>query len=552
MLQWPVDESTADNSSSRFVPKPGHGRAVQPLAVKSWQVPQHPGPLTVAQAMVFSEALKPDMLNDAQWDAIGKWMCLGGTVFVSEKSAEVIDRLKKATPLAMEPAVNFEQFSVHRCGSGSVREYSGPLFSADDTKAPRLIAEAAARLSRYNVMTMLDETKLSWWQSENAAWTKMLVVIVFGVYTLLSGVVTLLLFRLDRRRIAIYTGIVVLTACVASLVLGGVLRNSAGDLRWVTVTQASPGGLVQVAKIDVQSAGGRNTQVTVRGKDVDLQLIESETVNSSRYYYYQTIESNRAGYPAFSLQPNLLSEEPDACQINVPITPWGYRQTWAAAFDPAARGLEVKLTYQSSDASSLVDASMHLQSLAHLGKFTLTATNHLPFDLKNCQLVVSSTGVNLSETAATPSYDPRTGNYRLREGSAIGDLTHVESTAAIGDLIPSQTVTHPAVNMVATTRNDRGIYYSGSQPGSESLPRIAANGATSAWIVGRISRSPILSIDELRSDFKAFEEMHIFVQEILPEDMPDEWLKFQQLRLEKLVESAAKMKSQNAPVLLQQ
>jgi hypothetical protein len=70
--------------------------------------------------------------------------------------------------------------------------------------------------------------------------------------------------------------------------------------------------------------------------------------------------------------------------------------------------------------------------------------------------------------------------------------------------------------------------------------------------VGRISRSPILSIDEQRSDFRAFEEMHIFVQEILPEDMPEEWLKSQQLRLEKLVESAEKMKSQNAPVLLQQ
>jgi hypothetical protein len=207
MLQWPVDESSAGSSSSRFVPKTGHGRAVEPLAVKSWQVPQHPGPLTVAQAIVFSETANPDMLNQAQWDAIATWMCLGGTVFVSEKSTEVIGRLKKAAPLIVQPAVILDQLSVHRCGRGSVREYSGPLFSADDTNAPRLIAEAAARLSRYNLLTMIDETRWSWWESQNADRTRMLVIAVFGIYTLMSGVVTLLLFRLNRRRIAAYTGI---------------------------------------------------------------------------------------------------------------------------------------------------------------------------------------------------------------------------------------------------------------------------------------------------------------------------------------------------------
>jgi hypothetical protein len=547
MLQWPVDESTAGesaavSSSSRFVPKPGRGRAVQPLAVKSWQVPQHPGPLTVAQAMVFSETADLKMLNDAQWDAIAKWICLGGTVFVSEKSTEVSDRLQKATPLIMQPAVNIDQLSVHRCGSGSLREYSGPLFSANDTTAPRLIAEATSRLSRYNLMTMVDETSLTWWDSQNADKTRILVVVVFGIYTLLSGVVTLLLFRLSRRRIAAWTGTVVLAACVAAVVLGGLLRSSDGDLRWVTITQSEPGGLVQLAKIDVQSAGGRNSQVAVRGTNPDLQLVESENINPYGYHYYVP-ESNRAGYPPFSWQADLLPAESDACQINVPITPWGYRQAYATAFDPNFRGLEVKLTWDRPNFPMETLATMMSQDVILPGQFTLSVTNRLPFDLAECRLVIGRTTVSQGTGAITHVYDPRTGAFLMQTGAAVGDLQHMKSAALVENLPTSSTVTQQAIRMI-NSRTDTQSFSGRWSDSPILLPRIAYDGATSAWIVARISRSPILAIDEQRSDFKPLQELHLFVQEILSEDMPDEWVKLQQSVLEQQQKAAAAIKSQ--------
>ncbi len=546
MLQWPVDESASgSSSSSRFVPKPGQGRPVQPLAVKSWQVPQHHGPLTVAQAMVFSETADPDMLNAAQWEAIAKWMCLGGTVFVSETSTEVINRLTKAAPLAIQPAIRHERLLVHRCGGGSVREYSGRLFSVDDPETHGLIAEAAAQLSRSNTMSLLDQTDLDWSEAHNAETTRMLVIAVFGFYTLMSGVVTLLLFRLNRRQTATYTGIVVFAACVASAVLGGMLRSSEGDLRWVTVTQAGPGGLVQLARIDVQSAGGRNSRVAVRGRHADLQLIESDTLNfQGRHYYYYgygTPESAQIHYPPFSWQANLLPDESDAWKINVPITPWGYRRTYSAAFDPAVSGLEIKLKYEPPEEPVEIQVGQYPHTNAQLGQFTLTATNHLPFDLTECQLVVGTTGVSLLAGEATESYDPRTGRLQMRNGTSVGELFPVESMAEFGELPRSKIVTDVAISMSRSSLDNQGLSF--WRDPRWSRPRIAYDGATSAWIVGRISRSPVLSIDEQNSDFKPLQELHMFVQEILPEDMPEAWLRFHQLHLSQQIESAAQVDS---------
>ena len=546
MLQMPVDESASGSTSSRYVPKPASGRPVQPLAVKSWQVPQHFGPLTVAQAIVFSETADPDMLNETQWEAIAKWMCMGGTVFVSETSTEVINRLTKATALDVQLAISHEQLSVHRCGSGSLREYAGPLFSADHPETPRMIAEAAARLSRYNAITMLDETNLNWWESRNADKTRMLVVAVFGLYTMLSGAVTLLLFRLSRRRIATYIGFVVLSACVATAVLGGMLRTSDGDLRWVTMTQAGPGGLVQLARIDVQSAGGRNSQLAVRGRHADLQLIDSDALNfqGGRNYYYGYIapESTKNHYPPYSWQVNLLPEGSDAWKINVPITPWGYRRTYSAAFEAAQRGLEIELTYEPPVEPVATPTGQPAPPGAQLGQFTLTATNHLPFDLTDCQLVVGSTGVNNSASEQDETYDPRTGRFQMRKGASVGDLFHVESVLAVGELPRSKTVAQMAISMIDSSVGS-GANWIDASGASKSLPRVAYNGATCAWIIGRISRSPILSIDEQNSDFTPLQELHMFVQEIPPEDMPEAWLTFHQLRLAQQIQAARQVDS---------
>ena len=52
-------------------------------------------------------------------------------------------------------------------------------------------------------------------------------------------------------------------------------------------------------------------------------------------------------------------------------------------------------------------------------------------------------------------------------------------------------------------------------------PRISRLGTASAWIIAQVDESPILKIDELRTEFVPHHELHVFVQEILPEEMPD-------------------------------
>jgi len=64
---------------------------------------------------------------------------------------------------------------VH-CPYTAINSWMAPFLTADCPETPGLITEGAARLSRYNAMTMLDETNLEWWESRNADKTRMLVV----------------------------------------------------------------------------------------------------------------------------------------------------------------------------------------------------------------------------------------------------------------------------------------------------------------------------------------------------------------------------------------
>lgn len=518
-LQLPINEN-GGGGTGRFVPEVGHGRVVQPLVVKTWQIPQHPGPLTVAQAIVFSETTKVEMLNDAQWDAVGKWICMGGTVFVHEKSTELIERLKKATPLAAQPGILFQELTVHRCGTGSIREYAGPLFSATDVQAPKQIAESGSRLSRYTTMSLLEHTEMRWWESRNSEINRMWVVTVFVVYTLLSSS-AMLLFRLSRRNITIFTSVIVGLTCVAAVVLGGVLRTSRGDLRWVTITSAGPGGLLQRGKIDVQSAGGRNSQMTVNGRRADLQLSESDATPDDYYYawYYQP-QRTKPHFPSFTWQASQLEDQADAYQVNVPINPWGRRRLYATAFQPLERGVDIEVSYSLPVPLSPELAAKLGTTYGLNGAFRVKATSHLPFDLENCHLIIARTQVS-SDVKGTNFSSGFPGTYSSSQ--IVGpQIEQVQSLNYLGRLSPSVPVMGESAPRIGLTTENLGAQM--VPPTGEVLfPQVAHDGATSVWIVAQISKSPILSIDQQRSDFELLQERHWYVQEVLPEQMPLEW-----------------------------
>ncbi len=501
----------AGTVQDRFVPRFGFGRSVQPVSVKSWQIPQHPGPLTVAQAMLFSETAKVDMLNDSQWDAIGRWVCLGGTVFVHDSSKEVLERLKESAPLRSLPAVLQDEHQVCRCVVGAIREYSGGLFSTDDSLAIQKLLDASSQLSRYSVLSIPDQLPEAYVGTSNANFTRMMVLAVFSIYLLFSGVVALLMFRSNRRRVMTYTVSVVTIACLAAALLGSYLRNSRGDLHWQSVIVGSPGGAVQVAQIQVQSAGGRNTQVAVRGKNTDLQLLRKKSTDRSDYYsrfavYKPGQAEGAAGYAPFSVQPNLLKDELDAFRIGVPITPWGVRQSIATAYDPELRGVQVELRFRPEGPLTF-DANLRGgESWTYVipGQWTVSVTNQLPFDLTECHLLVTTSVAHVPSGGMTVSgleFSPGRGEIMLGEVAATATASSASSNLTVG---------------VTTNR----LWYNYQK---KIEPEPSFPGASDVWFVARLNQSPLLKIDDEYSDFEQFDGVHYYMQKLTPYEIPQEW-----------------------------
>ena len=199
------------------------GRRAHDLTVKSWQVPDHPGALSVAQGIVFEENFDAKLLNRAQWNAIANWMCQGGNVFVHDKSQNIIKKLLASSPLSSSaPTQSDDQFIVREAGLGKICEYSEPLFSSD--KATRQsIANRMSVVPRTGIRSLAQQSSIDRRASGNASWNRLFLLTFFGAYAILSGLVTMLLFRLSRRQIAIYTMTVVIGACIAAAMLGGCL-----------------------------------------------------------------------------------------------------------------------------------------------------------------------------------------------------------------------------------------------------------------------------------------------------------------------------------------
>lgn len=305
------------------------GRRVDCLTAKPWQIPKHPGPLTAVQAVVFPEEVADDILNEVQWQAVARWMCQGGTVFVHQDSHALVSQLVDASPLEVGQPSRWGGFEIRRSGLGTIYEYSSPLFDADSSDVRKQITEVLATLSRQHAGSLIHSVRLHSFEAGKADYNRLMVVMFFALYTLFSGLISLLLFRAGRRTIAVYTVTVVVVASILAGILGGILRVSQGDLRLVTVTRAGEGGIVQSGKIEVQSAGSRNTQVTIQGQHADLQLSEGQSGFHQYYHYGNTSQTT---CPPFTWQPNLAKPAVDRYEIHVPLTPWGTRQLNATAF----------------------------------------------------------------------------------------------------------------------------------------------------------------------------------------------------------------------------
>lgn len=320
----------------------------------------------------------------------------------------------------------------------------------------------------------------------------------------------MLLFRLTRRQIAAYTVVAVVGASALSGLLGGYLRFSSGDLCWVTLTQAGPGGAVQVGRIELQSAGGRDTHVAVHGDRADLQYIEGDR---GYYRWHQPAPK----FPPFTWQPNLASGVDDTYQIQVPITPWGRRQCHATAYMKGFEQLDVELEFETSQSGG---SAAELSSGPVPGEFSLKLTNRLPFDIQEGWLVVGVSGApdDQSATSSSSQVIVRTPSGLMQVSAASGgnlyQIKMLRPVAAGASLDESFTS-----NFVARQNDwDVSIQWDG---GTLTPPRVAYPGAVNAWIIAILDESPAMTIDGQRSDFVPHDELHVYIQEIHPGNMPD-------------------------------
>lgn len=499
-LQFPPRPATTSERAPivRDVVADEQGRSVECLAAKAWQIPTHPGPLLVVQAIVFSETTDAADLNRAQWRAVAEWICQGGVAFVYGQSREILDRLSDVAPLSAGPQADEPPFVVRRLGLGAIYEYPQPLLTPAGSELRQSVGQTVAKLPKEHIGMLAKSGFLYQSGGERADRNRIVLLAFFGLYLLLSGPVAIVLFRLSQRRIAIYAIVVVGGACVFAGLLGGYLRTSKGDLQWITVTEAGAGGAVQVANIEVHSAGGRNSHLAIEGDNVDLQLVGGE-----RRSYALTPWETRPLMPCppFSWQAS-AAEGADVSQVGVPLTPWGRRRLFATAYQPHIQPLDFALAYQPGEL---------------WGTFTLKVASHLPFDLVDCFLIVGATQPLAAQVSPAPQ---RQRSPRAEPVAEQGLLIDAYGQYPLKALLTGAAREEQFVLEFQPRRGDRDpvVHFPG---GGLDFPRLARLGTASAWIVGRVKPSPAMTIAEDRTDFGPGGQLHIFIQEILPENMPD-------------------------------
>lgn len=437
----------------------------------AWQVPDHPGPIHPLAALILAPDTEPDDLNLVQWRAVAKWMCMGGVVFANADSPEVVERLLAQSPLPAGPPG-----TPRRVGLGSVETYTEPLFGSAGDESRRKLAERIAELPQSYIGDDIRRIRVRRGETRQADFHRLLICVFVIAYALLLGVGALVLVRSSKQRVRAYALVVVSVGVLAALALGARLRLSDGDLRWVSVTRVGAGGLIQFARVQVQSSGGRGDVAAVRGDNPDLQL----TAQSDRRWRYRrgyVRDRSSRTVAGFTWQRN-QSQAEDAYRVSVPITPWGERSLTATAFDADCRGVKVSVQAMPPEPSAPPRSCTLSVKLA----------NRLSVRIDSCFLVV---GVRVEAPMIVDAF----------------------TSLRIGAIEPGETYDE-------TVRVNFAFLESGDEFSVANFPDVKMRGDAAVWILAELDGSPILSIDP-QSDFVSYNERHLYIHEITSDELAD-------------------------------
>lgn len=504
MLEFPGPEQPASPDAAVPAGAVVVNQATPPLVsmnAMTWQMPTHPGPLVPIAAIVFPGPLAADRLNTGQWQALGRYVAAGGTVFLPADEEELRDALSAASPFGLQPAADRDGLSVYRCGLGSVRTFHSGLFMENSSTQEARLAAVLERLPHQELHRQIALTSAYSRDSGRAERSRISILTFMTIYTLLSGIVTLTFMKRKKRTVLIYVSSLVGIACLTSVILGSSVRYSRGDVSWVSVTRLTENGGLQYAELEVQSAGGRSDRLSVTGQEPDLQVVASE---SQRYYSNNWFDSDP--HPAFTVQTTQAADRKQAFEARVPITPWGRRELIATDYLPDVRPLEVDLKFEQTAAAG--------DNSPAVGQFTVTVKNTSGMELTDCRVCVSvGAGEQIVELAEQTRLNRvRRYGYWQEEAAiptrysagVLGDLTKGATKTARFQSDPNQT--RWTVNM------DEGRF---------NAPSATSTAGIRVWLVARIAKSPSLEIDEDNSNFGAVTSAHFIAQELTPDQIPE-------------------------------
>lgn len=449
------------------------GTRVVTINGATWQIPTHHAPLLPFRAIILVDTVDAGKINGGQWKAIGDWVCLGGRIFIDSKATELVDELLAAAPLTAEPASQQDRFSVRPLGLGAIYEYSQPMFIGDSSATERTVVNSIAEITPQYLTKFATIRSVHRAYDQTTNRNRMWIIILFLAYTLFSGFVVLAMFRRTRRQVVTYLVTIVTTAAIGAGILGANLRFSKGEFRWLTISQPGAVGGIQIARGEASSSGARSSMINVNGSRPDLQV----TGTPDNYFW----QGNHVR--SFTKRMN-QSKEDQTFQTRLKITPWGEQQVYATDFVPNMKRLEVELTI-------LPNKQMNVRIV-----------NHLSQDIQTGNIVVMA-------TSDTPGSRQRFFQRVQFATIAAGQSKNIN--------VGASTLT-PLTNAVSRELAFRDIH-------QISPPQLNRPNAVTAWVFAETRDSSSLKLDEERSDFRMLQGVHLFVQELLPRELPA-WSEF--------------------------
>lgn len=472
-----------------FVPLGGLGQQVTPISIPPWQLPVHPGPLTVLRGLVLADTLKPESLNDSQWNALGHWLCMGGLVFVSQNSEKLSDRLLKSCPLRPDgPPSDAPRLLI---GSGCLYRLPGPQGTADEQLLQQVAEIVSLEPGRVlpDVCRSLEQED---WSAPASEVTLVRVMSVLLIYAALSSL-TLLMFRSTRRWILIWTTGVVTLASLGAIAAGISVRMSRGDMLWTVISEPGAGGVVETAVLKLNSAGGSSFRTAVTGQMPDVQINHAEPDRRYNYYNYRGAgEAQLRTWPAFSLTPNLTPDKPGLCTVSVPISPWGERHLRAIDFRSVQSPLQLQLDYQPEEYAGPLQ-----------GQWKVQVTGNSSWLPENLTLKMEI-------------------RHLRREGNGATVLEQLSSTLAIpfqsSPDAPEWTAVLPETTVSWLPQQIDMWVRTGGQ--AELAPGMAL-----LWLEGTLTDAPQLQVDQSATEFEEVAAgKHKFIYQVPQSLIPAAWL----------------------------